>query len=76
VNRAWRRLRHARARPLVDGRGFPARRHPESLTRELPGRDEEYLAELAAGLWPQDEYSQIIDGGQRPSPTGRGEEHE
>jgi len=39
--------------------GMPAR-HPERLTRELPEDQEEWLAGLAAGLWPDDEYAQII----------------
>jgi hypothetical protein len=39
--------------------GMPAR-HPERLTRELPEGDEEWLAGLAAGLWPDDEYTEII----------------
>jgi hypothetical protein len=39
--------------------GMPVR-HPERLTRELPEVDEEWLAALAAELWPGDEYTQII----------------
>ena len=35
-------------------------RHPERLTRELPRQQEEYLAALADGLWPDDEYAGII----------------
>jgi predicted pyridoxine 5'-phosphate oxidase superfamily flavin-nucleotide-binding protein len=39
--------------------GMPAR-HPERLTAELPEADEEWLAGVAAELWPDDEYAQII----------------
>ena len=39
--------------------GMPAR-HPERITRELPGGQEEWLAALAAALWPDDEYAEII----------------
>jgi hypothetical protein len=39
--------------------GMPAQ-HPESLTRELPADQEEYLADLAAGQWPDDEWTEII----------------
>jgi hypothetical protein len=56
---AWRLARRP-PRPLVDPLGFPARRHPESLDKELPGRDEEQLAVLAAALWPADEYVRIV----------------
>lgn len=35
-------------------------RHPERLTRELPEADEEWLGALAAELWPDDEFTQII----------------
>lgn len=34
--------------------------HPESLTRELPADQEKYLAGLAAGQWPDDEWTDII----------------
>jgi hypothetical protein len=51
---ARRRERAARA-----AIGMPAR-HPERLTAELPGRDEQWLAALAAELWPEDEYAQIV----------------
>ena len=37
-----------------------AARHPERITRELSDRNEEWLAELASGLWPDDEYTAII----------------
>lgn len=37
-----------------------ARKHPEWLTRELPARQEEYLAALADQMWPDDEYAAII----------------
>jgi hypothetical protein len=40
-------------RPLVTDLGLPSDRHPESLTRELPAADEEWLAGLAAELWPE-----------------------
>jgi hypothetical protein len=48
--------------------GMPAR-HPERITAELPEHQEEQLAALAAELWPDDEYAQIIadtrrEGGQ------------
>jgi hypothetical protein len=39
--------------------GMPIR-HPERLTAELPEGDEEWLAGLAAGLWPDDEFTAII----------------
>ena len=34
-------------------------RYPERLTRELPAAQEEWLAALAAELWPADEYTAI-----------------
>jgi len=37
-----------------------AARHPERITRELPGGQEEYLAAVAEALWPDDEYAAII----------------
>jgi hypothetical protein len=37
-----------------------AARHPERLAGELPEGQEEWLAGLAAELWPDDEYAQII----------------
>lgn len=39
--------------------GMPAR-HPERITRDLPGGQEEWLAALAAALWPDDEYAAIV----------------
>jgi hypothetical protein len=39
--------------------GMPAR-HPERITAELPEDQEEQLAALAAELWPDDDYVQII----------------
>jgi hypothetical protein len=39
--------------------GMPAR-HPERITADLPGGQEEWLAALAAALWPRDEYARII----------------
>ena len=39
--------------------GMPAR-HPERITRDLPAGQEEWLAALAAALWPEDEYARII----------------
>jgi hypothetical protein len=57
-----RLLRRLRCGPMVDDLGFPGRRHLESLDTELPERDEQWLAELAAGLWPDDEYVDIITG--------------
>ncbi|MBW8485574.1 hypothetical protein [Actinomadura parmotrematis] len=41
--------------------------HPESMTAELDQEDEEYLAGLAADLWPEDEYLEM-------ERTGDGEE--
>lgn len=41
--------------------GMPAR-HPERIIRELPGGQEEWLAALAAALWPEEEYTAIITG--------------
>jgi hypothetical protein len=41
-------------------RDMPAR-HPESLTRDLGDGQDEWLAAIAAGLWPADEYTTIID---------------
>jgi len=49
-----RRERSARA-----AIGMPAR-HPEHITRELPRRQENWLAALCAELWPDDEYTGII----------------
>ncbi|SRR6266571_3532790 len=49
-----------RRRPLAGDLGFPARGHPESLVTGLPERDEEWLAGLAAALWPAGEYAGII----------------
>jgi hypothetical protein len=51
--------RHARK-----AMGMPSR-HPERLTRELPDGDEEWLAGLAAELWPDDEYTAIISETRR-----------
>ena len=50
--------------------GVPAR-HPEWVTRELPAAQEEELARLAAELWPDDEYAEVItqlrrQDGQQP----------
>jgi hypothetical protein len=39
--------------------GVPAC-HPERITRDLPAGQEEWLAALAAALWPGDEYAAII----------------
>ena len=41
--------------------GMPVR-HPERITRELPGGQEESLDALAATLWPGCEYAAIITG--------------
>jgi hypothetical protein len=38
-----------------------AARHPERLTGDLGDGQEEWLAALAAELWPADEYTAIID---------------
>ena len=40
--------------------GIPAR-YPEFITRDLPARQDESLAALAARLWPADEYTAIIE---------------
>jgi hypothetical protein len=42
-----------------------AARHPERLTDELPEHQEEGLAALAAELWPDDDYVQIITDTRR-----------
>jgi hypothetical protein len=34
--------------------------HPERITRELPAGQEQWLAALAAALWPDEEYTAII----------------
>jgi hypothetical protein len=39
--------------------GMPAR-HPEKITRELRGGQEQWLTALAAALWPDDDYTAII----------------
>jgi hypothetical protein len=44
--------------------GMPAR-HPERLTAELPEGQEEWLAGLAAELWPDDDYTAIISETRR-----------
>jgi hypothetical protein len=49
--------------------GMPAR-HPERITAELPGHQEEQLAALAAELWPDDEYAQIITETRRERGQG------
>jgi hypothetical protein len=41
--------------------GMPAR-HPERITGDLPGGQEEWLAGLAAALWPDGEHAAIIAG--------------
>jgi hypothetical protein len=61
---------HVRGRcgcPICDTTGRDARAaigmpaaHPEKITRELPGGQEEWLAALAAALWPEEEYTAII----------------
>lgn len=69
---------HVRGRcpcPLCDTReraaraaiGIPAR-HPERITRDMPGGQEEVLASLAATLWPADEYTAIITKTRRDRP--------
>jgi hypothetical protein len=65
--RLLRRHATACACPLCDPQeqemravlSMPAR-HPELLTRELPADQEEALAALAARLWPDDEWAEII----------------
>jgi hypothetical protein len=39
--------------------GMPAR-HPERITRDLAAGQDEWLAELASELWPDDEYTIIV----------------
>jgi hypothetical protein len=46
-------------REMRDMLGMPGK-HPESLTRELPAKQEAKLAALAAELWPADEWADII----------------
>ena len=46
--------------PTVNRTGDPTSSHPESMTAELPARDEESLAGLADELWPADEYQAIV----------------
>lgn len=60
---AW--LREHAARTAI---GMPAR-HPERVTRQLGRRDEAWLTAVAAALWPDDEYTEIVrdtrrDGGR------------
>lgn len=62
--RARRAERHARK-----SIGMPER-HPERLTGELPEREEEWLAALAAGLWPDDEFTEIIADTRREDGHG------
>jgi hypothetical protein len=50
------RRRERAARTAI---GMPAR-HPERVTAELRRREEDWLAGLAADLWPEDEYAQIV----------------
>jgi hypothetical protein len=76
---AWRRLAglargHARRcgcpacdkaeRDAREALGMPAG-HPERITAELPEDQEEQLAALAAELWPDDDYVQIITDTRR-----------
>jgi hypothetical protein len=53
--------------PLIDSLGFPTSCHPENLSSELPERDEEWLADRAAELWPEDEYVEFV---RRDRPDG------
>jgi hypothetical protein len=39
---------------------MPAR-HPEWISRDLPAGQDEWLAALADQLWPDDEYTAIIN---------------
>jgi len=39
--------------------------HPEHITRELPAAEETWLAAVAADLWPDDEYTEIIEDTRR-----------
>jgi hypothetical protein len=43
---------------------MPAR-YLEQITRELPGGPENWLAALAAALWPNEGYTAIITGTRR-----------
>lgn len=47
--------------------GMPAR-HPEYLTRNLGDGQDEWLAAIAASLWPADEYTSIIDAWREGRP--------
>ena len=54
------RIRAGKAeRDAREALGMPAG-HPERITAELPEDQEEQLAALAAELWPDDDYVQII----------------
>lgn len=55
-----RRQAAAAGLPEPEPAGEP---YPESMTRELPEAQEEWLAELAAALWPEDEYAEITPEG-------------
>ena len=48
--------------------GVPAT-HPERITRELPPGQEDWLAAVAAVLWPDDEYTAIIASTRREEPS-------
>jgi hypothetical protein len=52
---------------LLDRKSQPGPCHPESMDAELPGADEDWLASLAADLWPEDEYTDIV---RRDTPGG------
>jgi hypothetical protein len=43
--------------------------HPERITRELPPGQEDWLAAVAAVLWPDDEYTAIITSTRREEPS-------
>jgi hypothetical protein len=48
--------------------GMPAV-HPERITRDLPGGQEDWLAAVATELWPDDEYTAIFLETRREEPS-------
>jgi hypothetical protein len=64
------RIIRRRQAPLVDELGWPTSRHPEDAMRELPADQEWWLANLAAELWPGNEYAEMLR--RDPPETGEG----